>query len=253
MRIAVSDYDGTLCKNGIVSIEDIEAINAWRETGNLFGIATGRDLSLITYCISQWNIPFDFLICVNGAILYDDKLNLLRSINIPDALVKETLLHPAARASMHYQLCTDGVNKIYIQNPDSYFNSLDVTYESITYEQALIQNNLQQISLAYTTKEELIERACALSNAFGDRLCLNINNVFIDINEKSVNKLKGILDILAIKRWPAEGLLVIGDEENDIPMIRRFKGFSISSASGKVAGQAAAVYNSVGDMLTSHM
>ena len=40
MRLAVSDYDGTLKIDNAVSLENIAAVTAWRKAGNLFGIAT---------------------------------------------------------------------------------------------------------------------------------------------------------------------------------------------------------------------
>lgn len=43
MKIAFSDYDGTLSVSDTgVTAETIEAIHAWRSSGNKFGIVTGK-------------------------------------------------------------------------------------------------------------------------------------------------------------------------------------------------------------------
>ena len=44
MKIFVSDYDGTLNRGGGVTERDLAALDAWQKAGNLFGIASGRDL-----------------------------------------------------------------------------------------------------------------------------------------------------------------------------------------------------------------
>jgi HAD superfamily hydrolase (TIGR01484 family) len=253
MRIAVSDYDGTLFINGSVSDENVTAITKWRHAGNLFGIATGRDLSLAIHGINHWHIPFDFLVCLNGSVLYDENLRLLQSTNIPDNLIKDILMHPAADASMHYQLCSDGINKIYIRSDDSYFIHLSIEHEMLTFEECLRQINLQQISFAYKTVQECATYAASLVDAFRDQLCFNINNAFIDINSQGVNKLVGVMDIIGIKGWPPDGLLAIGDGENDIALIRHFAGFTLSHANNKVKNAAVKVYNSVADMLTDYI
>lgn len=253
MRIAVSDYDGTLLSRGSVSIKNIEAISAWRKAGNVFGIATGRDLCLVMHDINQWKIPFDFLVCMNGAILYDSELRILKSKNIPDSLIKDILQHPAALVSMHYQLCSDGQIQLYIRSDASWFRGISASFKEITLEESLLQSNIQQISLAYETETEYKKCADALLADYKDKLSLNLNNYCIDINDLGVNKLTGILELLAIKGWPSEGLLTIGDAENDLSMIRHFRGFSVYNAHTKVVNEAAAVYDSVGSMLMDNM
>jgi len=253
MRIAVSDYDGTLYYKGSVRKEDIDAILAWRKAGNLFGFATGRDLSLALYGANHWGIPFDFLICLNGAALYDNNLKLLKKTDIPESLIKEVLTHPAALASMHDQLCVNGINKIYIRSAESYFRKSELSFQEITFEEALAEREVQQISLAYASELEYYQNAGTLQESFHDRLSLNINGFFVDINNQGVNKLAGLLAMLAIQGWAAEGLLAIGDGENDISMIRRFKGFCVANAPEKVAKEAAAVYHNVGEMLMDRL
>ena len=70
MKLLVSDYDGTLKSSVKDLMLNIEAINKFREKGNLFVIITGRGKSIREY-IEEYNIPYDYLICENGAIIYD--------------------------------------------------------------------------------------------------------------------------------------------------------------------------------------
>ena len=72
MKIAFSDYDGTLSvpEEGVAT-ETIASIHAWRDAGNKFGIVTGRDYSLIDKEARAYQIPVDFYICCNGAAIHE--------------------------------------------------------------------------------------------------------------------------------------------------------------------------------------
>ena len=79
MLLVASDFDGTLYVNDINIInKNIEYINKLRENNHLFAIITGRGLSIIEL-LKKYNISYDFLICENGAIIYDNKDNILYS------------------------------------------------------------------------------------------------------------------------------------------------------------------------------
>jgi hydroxymethylpyrimidine pyrophosphatase-like HAD family hydrolase len=203
--------------------------------------------------IRRWGIPFDFLICANGAMLYDKQQRLLQSSSIPDALIKDILQHPAAQSSLHCEICSNGTNMVHIKSQSSWFCHIDAAFLSITFEESLAQGDVQQVSLAYTTEAEYISAADALTADYKDALSLNLNNHCIDINNFGINKLSGIASMLAIHGWPQQELLVIGDGENDISMIRHFKGFSMKHAHNRVTRHATAVYTSVADMLTKHI
>ena len=70
--LLISDFDGTLnipCtqqKNAM----NIEAIQRFREKGNLFAIATGRSLRSLSHAFPEWYAYTDFLITQDGAIGY---------------------------------------------------------------------------------------------------------------------------------------------------------------------------------------
>ena len=67
MKIAACDFDGTLFRDGVVSEADLEAIADWRRSGNAFGIVTGRGRNTLLRDVKRFSIPYDFLICNNGA------------------------------------------------------------------------------------------------------------------------------------------------------------------------------------------
>ena len=89
MKIAATDFDGTLCPIGEpIPEENIRAIKAWQAAGNKFGIATGRGLSLIREAVNQYDdLKLDFLVCNNGAVSLDEQGNMMHCQAIaPDVL-----------------------------------------------------------------------------------------------------------------------------------------------------------------------
>ena len=79
MKIAATDFDGTLCPIGEpIPEENIKAIKVWQEAGNKFGIATGRGLSLIREALAKYDdLQLDFLVCNNGAVSLDAQGNMM--------------------------------------------------------------------------------------------------------------------------------------------------------------------------------
>ena len=95
MKCAVSDFDRTLYVNGAVSERNIEAVKQWQRKGNLFFIATGRNLASIKERIWDFLIWSGWLILNNGAAIMDKegKLLLCRIIEKKTALKILRFLH----------------------------------------------------------------------------------------------------------------------------------------------------------------
>ena len=46
MKVAASDYDGTLLRGGKIDEETKEGIARWRAAGHKFGVVSGRDYGM---------------------------------------------------------------------------------------------------------------------------------------------------------------------------------------------------------------
>ena len=68
--LLISDYDGTITKR------DLKRIKKFRKK-HLFAIATGRYFEAIYKELIKYKIDVDYLICNNGAEIYDGEYNLL--------------------------------------------------------------------------------------------------------------------------------------------------------------------------------
>ncbi|MDR3089630.1 MAG: Cof-type HAD-IIB family hydrolase [Desulfobulbaceae bacterium] len=247
MLVAASDYDGTLCRDRRVAASDLQAIDDWRAAGHLFGIVTGRDLGMIDAEITKWRIPCDFLVCCCGATMYDDNFRELRRIDMDDALIPKLLSHPLAAASFHFELSRHGQTFLHIQNAASRFPQLGVPFTPLTRAEAMALTGLQLISFTFADAAECKTFTDMVMMEFSGRLRSHQNGVNVDVTDWTADKGEGLVALCALRGWPAP--LVIGDSENDLPMLARFGGFTVETAPEAVRARARAVYADVGTML----
>ena len=70
MKIAASDYDGTLFRNNEIAAEDARGVHAWRAAGHKFGVVTGRDYGMLVPQLHHYGVEFDYAVCNNGGIIH---------------------------------------------------------------------------------------------------------------------------------------------------------------------------------------
>ncbi len=253
MRVAVSDYDGTLCIGNEVSERTLAGIDCWRKAGNAFGIATGRDLDLILAETQRWKIPYDFLICCDGATIYNHDLTRLDRRDIDDVMIRPDAKHSSPSHGKYYELRANGQTCLYLKDLGFRLPRLGVPFIESRYKDALQLRSLQQISLACERLSQAAECADGLAVTFSSSLAVAQNARCMDATPKDINKATGILNVLDAKGWPEKGLLVIGDNGNDISMIRRFNGFTVASGLDYLKEHAWGIYEDVGEMLLKHL
>lgn len=229
MKIAASDFDGTLYRNGDVTKEEIEAIKKWRENGNLFGVITGRNYASLREDLDLFDVEYDFIISTNGALIRDGQGNVLRSFEV-DAEIAKGLLdigikHNAIWSELMYldsfhrrvieHRTADAEMKINrdILNETASFHQMSFTFPDI--DDAL--NLTEYINETYKGK------LSAYSLIYGD-------TANIDIVQYGVSKASALYTLGEMKNVCKEDIITFGDNFNDIPMIREFDGYIMASA-----------------------
>ncbi len=198
--ILASDFDNTLfVKDERIFKENIDAVNRFREKKNIFVIITGRGMANIKNELLKYNISYDYLICENGAMIFDSDDNVIKStyLNKEDVL---TIIDMINKNNYKYIL-DDGYN--YIENMD-----VDIT-------------KLVCIFLYRNTVKNPEKTLSEIINSTNTYSYLSDNN--INIVNKSVNKLeslKYLINIIGIK----DNIYTIGDAVNDISMIEYYQG-----------------------------
>lgn len=250
MKIAASDFDGTLYRNGDVTREEIEAINKWRASGNLFGVITGRNYMFLREDLDQFDVNYDFIISTNGSLIRDGKGAVIKSfeadIDIAKDLVEFVAEHNAVWAEIMFM---DSYNKFVINSrtPDSELKiNREVLNETKTFHQ--FSCTISDYEEAKEMTETINERFKGKVNAFclidPERFTANIDTV-----KYGVSKASALYELAKLKNVAKEDIITFGDNFNDIPMIREFNGYIMASATDKVRALANKTCKTLCDVL----
>ena len=86
MKVIVSDFDETLFVNNKICC--LEKINNFVDDGNIFIIATGRNINNLKKDLDQFNLKCNYYICNDGALIYDQLFNVIYRKDIDNSLVR---------------------------------------------------------------------------------------------------------------------------------------------------------------------
>ena len=80
MKVLGSDFDNTIffLNDQIQTKKNIDAINKFREKGNIFCLITGRTFKEIKDIIKELNLSFDYLVCADGAMIFNKDLECIK-------------------------------------------------------------------------------------------------------------------------------------------------------------------------------
>lgn len=226
-QILASDYDGTLRKNGVIDPRDLESIAKFRQAGHLFGIITGRAYNMIINELNHYGISVDFLICNNGSVIYDASGHSLYHVTIDFQLAMDLMAWLDKEEAALFGVTGDKsyfaqVNPGFIRQPS--VNAIIQPMVS-TKEEVL---KSQKITAFFTRKNNLeliIDLGNRIEEAFGSRFGLHQNRGTIDIGPLGISKSTAISALQEI--YPQTHITVIGDDLNDIEMVRDFDGYGI--------------------------
>ena len=88
-----------------------------------------------------------------------------------------------------------------------------------------------------------------LNAKLGDKIHAFPNACSLDITPAGISKEQGIRTLLSVMGWDGAEVYAIGDETNDLPMLKAFDGYSLTTARKEIQTQAKQVFPSVGAML----
>ena len=74
MKLLVSDFDDTFYTDDINVLKNIKELEKYKKN-NLFMLSSGRSFNSLKKMCLKYNIPYDYLSCCDGSILYDKNNN----------------------------------------------------------------------------------------------------------------------------------------------------------------------------------
>jgi len=219
MKVLVSDFDLTIYPKAYA--ENIKLANQFIAAGNVFIIATGRNLKSLLNRLEGTNLNYSYLICNDGGVIYDKNHNVVYKTNLDLQTAKEifTLLinyNKEAKIDNGYELDTvvkDEVNKLLVR------------YEDETTGKLL----LDQVTNQYPSVHGYL------------------STNYINIVELTVSKASAINYLAQMNQY--KDIYVVGDNVNDISMFKEYYGYSIDTSIEEIRKLSKRYVNSFIDVI----
>lgn len=222
MKIIASDYDGTFNHNGIDDNKRA-AVSKWRKAGNLFGIISGRGYPSLKDVVDRKPFEYDFLICNNGAVIFDDKEQMIFENRCDGSYAKPLITDmfewgcPMANIDKDIPVLVKPSN-IEVEEGEYTLETLP----GITY--------FNQISTYLDSTDEATAVVKKIESKYSGVLTPLQNGKCIDIVPQGVNKAQGIYSLLEIVGAEYDDVIAVGDNINDTHMIAEFRSYAMKNA-----------------------
>ena len=236
-KMLASDLDGTLLFKGKVSDENKKALKKFKTNGGIFSLSTGRAYNEIENIIKEMDIRPDYFILNNGALILDDKAEIIHKSDLDYKATKEILAYIKKYTDMvsiqtgfkSYAIVSKltklkikirmiiknlvyGLNykdeRVYVKNLDEIEN---VKHETFT----LMAANFNKYPV-----EEIQKVADYIKNNYGDYVECYRNTIFLDIVPKGCSKGHGVKCVSEIVDLHMDNVYTIGDSWNDDSMFQ---------------------------------
>lgn len=239
MKLFVTDYDNTLYVNDDeikVAIKELEKI---RKKDYKVVISTGRSIPSIKKEVIKHNIPFDYLSCADGSLIYDNNFNLIKEHHMDKEIIKEI---PALIKNITYE-------EIQYSYDTGYENYLDLSKNISSINIVIFEN---------CYNKEMQKRWKDLQERFPTYNYLNYKHFYsvtksyiyyLCIKHKDVSKSKGIEFLANYLNIDKKNIFVIGDSDNDYEMIRDFNGVCVEGSTDNIKSVSKKVYEKISDYL----
>lgn len=231
MKMLVSDYDQTFYLND----DDIEInkkeIKKFRESGNIFVIATGRSYFDFNNKKDLYGIEYDYVILNHGATILDSKNNIIYNFAINNNIIPELKNDLDIEKVLKTFCCSELESRV------------DFDYKDLT-----------KIHVKYNDKET----AMNISNKLNEKYFGFINAYFvtgnaIEIISSNIDKSRAIELLINDLDINKENVYTIGDGYSDIEMIRNFNGCCMSESVEELKAIATNEYISVSELVIQLM
>ena len=251
MKILGSDLDGTFSHGGVGEAK-LTAVRAWRSAGHKFGIISGRGGHYLPELLSSYpGLELDFFAACNGGYITDMKGRVLHEVRCDAISVPKFVT----------DLTAWGCKYIHV-NGKEYFCAVERMEDKPSWldeKNAVLISDMpevdyfHQISVAFPTEKEaavLVER---VRETYGEWLNPLQNGTCIDIVPVGVNKAKGMYFVMDLFGGFYEDVIVVGDNVNDMDMIREFRSYAMANGVDLVKESADEIVADVTNLLEKEM
>lgn len=204
MKLLVSDYDNTLKCNILDLKINIYYLNKFIKDGNIFLLNTGRSYNSIIKEINKYKIPYHYLSCNDGNILFNSNNNILYISSLNNVIYNELI-----KLKNNYNI---------IINTIKYLNNI-LEYEIIISKlDKLFLLNLDKIMIKYNMCYKVFKE----------------KEIHIYIYHKDISKSKPIKLVSNLENINKNDIYTIGDNINDFEMLRDYNGYAMFNSKKEI-------------------
>lgn len=204
MKILISDFDGTFLDKNFE--ENIKFVRDFVKKGNLFVLATGRNVISLKKAIASYDIPFSYLIHNDGGIIVNSDYQEIRRLDLKKELSMEL-----------YSILEDSnlFSNIFLDTGYVYLK--DVTKQSNRVIGKIIDRK---------QSEKFLEK---LRKNYEQKIYAYLSNNWINITSKENNKLTAIKWLVKENNWESKDIYTVGNDENDLEMLKVSQGYAVGN------------------------
>lgn len=198
MKILATDFDDTIYfeNDPERNSKNAEALRRFASKGNMICIITGRNYSKLKQFLIQQNIPYNYLICEDGAKLFNNM----------DYCIDTTMLN------------RDEIEKIIpILKTYQYDFYLDDGYNHTNNFDDCVKIVVSCVDDA--EKKKIVDTVKAQVDVH-----IYASRYHVNIIHKSVNKAVALKKLFNLEKLDMNNLYVVGDNDNDYEMLKTFEG-----------------------------
>jgi hypothetical protein len=242
--ILASDFDGTIYVDHKWNPKNLEFIKEFKSKGNKFGIVTGRDMYMTKLVINEYQIPFDFIICNNGTVVYDNEYNVLFKQTLSDDIYQKLLVDETLDES-YYRVISTSLGRFIIQGFDVEGTKNQYYTEIISMEEAKELKDVFAVDTKYKNHELVLELTEKIKLDY-PTIQLHPNIETIDFAPLNTNKCHALNDV---KHYFNDfNVVTIGDGLNDLKMIEEYHGYAMANGLKEVKEKAYKVLENFYDL-----
>ena len=224
MKVLASDFDNTIffLNNKEVTEKNIDAIRKFMLKGNIFCLITGRTYMEIKEELNRLNFPYSYLICGDGALIFDNLDYCIKYIKLDENVVERAV-----------QILKENHYEPYLE--DGY---------NITTNKA----DCIKVSSKYYKDKSDAERIVKLITSELD-VYAYVSRAHVNINHPLNNKKQALLNLSEIIKVSPQKFYTIGDSINDYEMLEAFNGAIVKKHNSILDRLNLPEYNSVADYI----
>ena len=243
MKILGSDYDGTLNWGGVTPAK-LAAIEKWQKAGNKFGIVSGRGNDFGKELLRQYpTLKFDFFAGCNGGYIMSANGSILYEARCADVSVLDLAADlfawgcPYIHVNGAQYVCA--VEKL--ENGPTYVEESKICL----IEKLPTYHYFNQVSVQLESVEQSAAMVQKIQEKYGKWLNPLQNGICIDIVPVGVDKAQGMYRVMEFFGGKYDDVITVGDNVNDIDMIREFRSYAMRNGVAKVKDLAFGIVNDV--------